>query len=102
MSEAKLTARCKKYFTKLQLEYPDFYFQKLSDRFTSGILDYYILFRGISIWIELKDKNKTIDPIQNHVMKRLHRAGAITLWTSDFEQVKKLVDDIIGIDDIIA
>lgn len=102
MSEAKLTAKCKKYFTKLQKEHPDFYFQKFSDRFTSGICDYYILFRGLSIWIELKDIGKTIEPIQNHTMKRLHRAGAITLWTSEFEQVKKLVDDIIGIDDIIA
>lgn len=95
MSEARLTAQCKKYFTGIQKEHKDFYFQKLSDRFTSGLLDYYILFRGLSIWIELKDRGKKIDPIQNHTLKRLNRAGAITLWTDDFSAVKQLIGDII-------
>ena len=102
MSEAVLTKRCKKYFDMLSRTYPDFYYNKMSHRYESGLPDYYVLFRTVSIWIELKAKGKSIKPLQNHVMMRLHRAGAITLWTSDFEQVKKLVDDIIGIDDIIA
>ena len=92
MSEAVLTKRCKKYFDKTSRVHPDFYFHKVSDKFTSGIPDYYVLFRGVSIWIELKAKGETIRPIQNHVMKRLHRAGAITLWTSEFDQVKRLAE----------
>lgn len=97
-SEAVITNKCRILFQALAKEHKDFFFQKISDRFASGIPDYYILYRGTSIWIELKAEGKKPIMVQYHYLNKLKKAGAITMWTSNFEDVKRLMSKIINQD----
>ena len=67
---------------------PAFYFQKTSDRYTSGIPDFYILYRGFSAHIELKREGEDAGVLQSHVLYSLQRAGARILCTDDFKEVR--------------
>jgi len=96
LSEKTLTRKCNKLFKRLQIEHDGFFFQKLSDRFTSGISDYYVIYNGTSVWIELKAVGKKPDKIQVYFLQSLKRAGAITMWTDDFQDVVELMDSVLG------
>jgi len=95
LSEARITGYCKTLFQRTSLKHSDFYYQKISDKFTSGLPDYYLLYRGVSIWIELKDKNKKPDPIQVYTMRCLKRAGAIVIWTDNFDVIENFIDQLL-------
>ncbi len=95
MSEASLTARCRKYFKKIKQVRRSFYFQKFSDRFSSGIPDFYILYQGNSGWMELKDIGERPDKIQEFTLYELDRGGAHTMWTDNFEDVFEFVEMIL-------
>lgn len=96
-NESHITKKLKEYLAGLKSELGDsFYFQKMSDRFTDGIPDYYILYRGHSLWLELKATRQRPKPIQIHVLKRLARAGAVSEWTDNFEDAKICVSEFIN------
>ena len=95
MSEAKLTEQCRKLFKEIQKTHKEFFFQKISDRYASGLPDFYICYYGASIWIELKAKGEKPRPIQVYTMHRLKDAGAIVLCTDDFKEVKEFIKDLL-------
>jgi len=93
--ESKLTRKCNIFFKKLKDDFPGFFYQKISDRFTSGLPDYYLLFKGTSIWIELKNQGKRPRKIQSYTLKKLCDAGAITISTDSFEDISNLIENIV-------
>jgi hypothetical protein len=97
LSEAKFTKDFKKHLKKLQQEHGhSFYFYKVSDRFTSGIPDFFIAFRGLSIYIELKDLGESPSIIQLHQMKRLQQAGIIAVWFDSLAPAKEFLDELVS------
>jgi len=95
MLEAHLTKLCGNYFKELKRKHEGFFYQKISDRYTSGIPDYYILFNGNTLWLELKKTGAKARPLQEYTLKQLRRAGAQTLVTDDFETVKRAVFSLV-------
>jgi hypothetical protein len=57
--------------------------------------DYYLIYNGVSIWIELKREGKKPRKLQSYVLKQLCNAGALTLATDDFSEVENLVNEIV-------
>jgi len=90
--EAHITNQCRDYFKALAIKHKDFYEQKFSDRFTSAIPDWYILWRAQSFWIELKRPGEVSTPLQEYTLRQLSKAGALTLSTDNFEDVKELIE----------
>lgn len=97
MSEAKITKQCRDLFKETKKKYPDFFYQKFSDRFTSSIPDYYLLYKSVSVWLELKDKGKTPTKLQHYTLDELSKGGAIAFWTDDFSEVIKAVNFLIKV-----
>ena len=93
--ESKLTVQCVKLFKKIQKDYDGFFFQKISDRYASGLPDFYLCYFGKSIWIELKAKDETPKPIQRYTMTKLKNAGALVLWTDEFKEVQAFMEQIL-------
>lgn len=89
--EAKITKQCNRLFKSVRAKHKDFYFQKISDRFTSGIPDYYILYRGQCAWVELKRDGADARPLQEYTLRSLRAAGAMTLSTSQFIEVEGFI-----------
>ena len=62
----------------------------------SGIPDLLVCFRGVFIGIELKAPKGKPSDLQWYNLKEIDKAGgiAILLYPQDFEQFRKLIDDI--------
>lgn len=94
MSEAKITRQVK----KLLLTYEDMklpiYFNKISDRFTSGIPDYSGTFYGISFYIELKDAGEKARKLQEWHLKKARNAGAMCLSSDSYEVAEAFLENI--------
>lgn len=91
MSEAKITKECKALFDDLKKFYKGFYYQKISDRFTSGIPDFYVAYQGRSAWIELKEPGAVAKPLQAYTIRRLKQAGIPAFCTDDFKKVENFI-----------
>ena len=89
MSEAKITKKAKALFDNYEAEGEPIYYNKISDRFTSGILDFQGTFYGVSFYIELKDKGKEARKLQTWHLNKAKNAGAEVLSTDNF-------DDVVG------
>ena len=97
MSEAKLTADFVKHLKEQKLIYgKSFFYYKVSDRFTSGIPDFFIAFRGESVFVELKDKGEKPSDIQLHKMRRLQQAGVIAVWFDSLAPALEFIDDLVS------
>jgi len=97
MTEAYITKKVKEYLMELKNHFgPAFYFQKVSDRFTDGIPDYYITFRGKSLWLELKAPGERPRPLQIYVLKRLAKAGNMAEWTDNIEDARECIDEFVS------
>lgn len=94
MSEALITAKTKKCLKQYELDGLPIYFNKISDRFTSGIPDYQGTFYGVSFYIELKDKGKEPGRLQAWHLRRAHKAGAMVLSTDCFGDVFNFLERI--------
>lgn len=92
LSEAFITRKCRELFEELARKHKDFFFQKISDRFTSGIPDFYLIWDGHCAWIELKKTGEVATKLQAYTLSRLKRAGAITLSTDNFKDVVRLIN----------
>ena len=92
MSEATLTNKCRTLFKDTKKAYPDFYFLKVSDRYCSGVPDFYLCYRGQSAWVELKATGKKPSKLQLHTLEQIQRSGAISVWTDSFKKVEQLVN----------
>lgn len=96
MSEAKITSKVKALLQGYSKKHkPYIFFWKVSDRYTSGIPDYYILIKGTPIHLELKDINKEPSSIQRYMMKRIRQAGGISFSSCDFDEIKMFLDKIL-------
>ena len=96
MSEAALTKQVKKYLDEIKAEVGnDLFYQKISDRFTDGIPDYYIIYKGQSLWLELKAAGEKPRAIQSFVLKRLKQAGSMADWADNINKAKVLIDILV-------
>jgi len=93
--EAALTKKCKNYFEALRLKHKGFKYHKLSDRFTSAILDFYICYEGRSVWIELKKASGKPRPLQSDEIRTLRRAGIGAFWSDDLQDVIDYIEKYI-------
>lgn len=95
MSEARITKKTKDLLDGHINNGEPLYFNKISDRFTSGIPDFQGTFYGISFYIELKDEDKVVRKLQDWHLKRARKAGAEVLSTDSFEEVRAFIDNIL-------
>lgn len=51
------------------------YYQKISDRFTAGIPDYFLCINGKFLTIELKVDARNMTPLQSYTRERIENAG---------------------------
>lgn len=97
MTEAQITKKVNNYCKDLKKSLgSSFFYQKLSDRFTHGVLDFYLAFDGKSLWLELKATGERPRPIQVYTIKRLRDAGLMAEWTDDFATARHYIDKLIG------
>ncbi len=95
--EGKLKNLVDKLCKKYEREYsPHFWFYKVSDRYTSGIPDFHILFRGTAIYLELKRLGEVPDQLQMYVMGRARKAGGLSLSADNINSVKRFLAGIAG------
>ena len=102
MSEAAFTKDFKKHLKSVGKEHGhSFFYYKVSDRFTSGIPDFFVAFRGVSAYIELKDLRKKPSIIQAHQMKRLQQAGVMAVWFDSLEPATQFINELVSRQDSI-
>lgn len=94
MSEAKITGKVKKLLESYEVSGEPIYFNKISDRFTSGIPDYQGTFYGISFYIELKDEGKVARKLQEWHLYKARNAGAMAVSTDSYEAVLEFMEHI--------
>jgi hypothetical protein len=89
MNESQLTAKVKKM---IRQEFPDVWFQKLSDRFTSGILDLHLCCWGVFVAMEGKTpQNKKRDKLQEFNILQIRRAGGIAGIYRNVEDARQMI-----------
>lgn len=79
----------------LKSKYPDMWFYKSSDRFTSGIPDILCCFMGHFIAIELKTPAGRITPLQSHTLEKICDAGGISKVCRSVQEVDSLLMNIM-------
>lgn len=94
MSEALITKKTKKLLDSKELRGEPIYFNKISDRFTSGIPDIQGTYYGVSFYIELKDKGEEARKLQDWHLTRAKKAGAEVLSTDNYDEVVAFIDQI--------
>ena len=87
MSEALITNKTRKLLKDYEAAGEPIYFNKIADKFTSGIPDYQGTFYGISWYLELKDEGKEARKLQLWHLKQAKKAGAETLSSDKFNEV---------------
>jgi len=92
MSEASLTKKVKDFLDSFPKH--ELWYYKASDRFTSGVPDFIVCYRGEFVAIELKDTNKKPKPIQEYTMRCIDNAQGCTIWTDNFEDVKNFFKNL--------
>ena len=94
MSEALITKKTKKLLDSYESSNEPLYYNKISDRFTSGIPDIQGTFYGISFYIELKDAGKEARKLQDWHLRRARNAGAEALSTDNYDEVVVFMERI--------
>lgn len=93
--ERFITKKTKNFLTQLRKKGFPIYFNKISDRFTSGIPDVVGVCKGKAFYIELKDFGKKPRLLQAWQLKQVDKAGGATLATDDFCEVEKFIFDLL-------
>lgn len=97
MSEARFTAEFKKHLKQVKKEHGNsFFYYKVSDRFTSGIPDFFLAYRGLAAYVELKDRGESPSEIQLYQMDKLQRAGIMAVWFDSIETARQFVNDFVS------
>ena len=94
MSEAKITKKTKTLFDNYEADGEPIYYNKISDRFTSGIPDFQGTFHGVSFYIELKDEGEEARKLQTWHLNRAKKAGAEVLSTDSYDAVVAFMERI--------
>jgi len=87
MTESQLTRQVMKYLRSLQGTFA----LKIADKFTAGIPDIYLLYRGRSVWIELKTEKGKISKLQEWTINMIHQAGGEVYICRSLKEVKDLL-----------
>jgi len=91
MTETDLKNRVK---AALRNKYPGIYIRKFNDRFTSGILDMIVIWRGVHIWIELKVQPNKPTPLQLYEIKKIQEAGGYAVVCYSVDEVMEAVKNV--------
>ena len=83
--EAKLQLKVVKYLKTLG---PDVWYFKASDRYTVGVPDLVLCYRGRFIAIELKAPNGRLSRIQVYQLQNIQRAGGKAYMCRTLDEVK--------------
>lgn len=95
-NEAKITQQVRDYLKEIRKKNDGLvYFWKVSDRFTSGIPDWFILINGQCFFVELKKPGKDARRLQNHVLDKIKKAGGASLATDDFSEFKTILNRLL-------
>lgn len=94
MSEALITHQTRKLLKQYEQNGEPIYFNKICDRYTSGIPDWQGTFYGVSFYIELKDFGEKPRKLQEWHLERARNAGAMCLATDDFHEVRGFMEHI--------
>ncbi|MCK5711486.1 MAG: hypothetical protein KAI25_02095 [Hyphomicrobiaceae bacterium] len=94
MSEAAITKKTKTLLDAYEASGEPLYFNKISDRFTSGIPDIQGTFHGVSFYIELKDEGEEARKLQLWHLKKARSSGAEVLSTDSFDEVAEFMERI--------
>lgn len=90
MSESTLKIRVRAAIRK---KYPDAWFWKIHDDCTPGIPDILLIWRGIHLFIELKDGyNYDTTPIQRYTIEKITCAGGQAFVCRSVDQVMMILD----------
>ncbi len=96
MSEAKITKKTKALLDKYESQSLPIYYNKISDRFTSGIPDIQGTFYGVSFYIELKDEGKEARKLQDWHLKRAKKAQRCRLLRTFLWEMSGLESIFLG------
>ncbi len=94
MSEALITKKVKTLLDNYVVQGEPIYYNKVSDRYTSGCPDISGTFHGISFYIELKDIGKKARKLQDWHLRNARRAGAEVLSTDNYDEVETFLERI--------
>ena len=98
--EADLTKKVKKYLESFNDD--ELWFYKVSDRYTSGIPDYLIGYRGTFIAIELKDAGKRPRKLQRYVISQIIQAGNYAISADNLDAIKRLFHEIDSMNEFLV
>lgn len=65
---------------------------KTSDKFTSGIPDLIIIYKGRTIFVEVKTYKGIVSPIQTYTISQILNHGGESYIIRDLESLKKILD----------
>lgn len=91
MGEATITSKVRDLCKELKKTYKGFLWWKISDRYTSGKLDFWVAYQGRDAFIELKDVGEKPDPLQRYEMTELSRAKIRNMWSDNYEEVEEYI-----------
>lgn len=91
MSELDLK---RKVVAMMRKEYPEIWFYKAADQFTSGIPDIVGCASGMFFAIELKFKKNKLTRIQRHVLGKIDDAGGWAFVCYDAKEVRNCLEQI--------
>ena len=95
-NEEKITRQTRKYLEKIErAHFPNFWFQKWADKFTSGLPDYHGVSYGIPFYIELKATGKVPRKLQRYILARIASAGGKTLATDNIDEVYQFISSVV-------
>lgn len=86
MTESQLKMKVQRYLKNI-----DAFSMKISDRFSSGIPDMCIVFKGRTIWIELKTPTGVVSAIQDYHIKEINRHCGEAYVVRSLERLKEIL-----------
>lgn len=103
--EAKVTEEVRKLFKEIEASGAPIWYQKISDRFTSGIPDYIFCYYGKFGAVELKKEGKKAEkhpwklfqlakPHQAFTLYKIAKAEGHALATDNVEDVRRLLNSM--------
>lgn len=84
MSESQFTSRL---IRALRAALPGAFVRKLSDRYTAGLPDFFVVFDGRTTWFEVKLAGGRIAPLQRETLRLMRRAWFV-VWDKNARRGK--------------
>jgi len=89
VKEAAVKKRIIGLLRQAQDSHPNLYWKSMSERYNSGIPDFFVAYEGTVLWIEAKGSEGRLSKIQIHEAQRLNRAGIeVVEWSAEPRLIK--------------